>query len=243
MSEPVHPILLVTPVWNDSSRLEIYGSTLAAAFAEAMLPIDWIIADDGSGTAESERLMALRDRFASVYPNVRLHLATAHHGKGSTVRAAWDLNPDAGWLAFVDADGSLNAADLISLIRRALEADQSVIGIRKRTAVTEVIESPWRSIFHHGFLIAARLILGLRCDDPQCGAKIIKAADYRPISQQLREHGFAFDSELLATLQRKHAGWIEMPVTWVEKTGAKIRPLIDSWSMLAALIRVRIRLG
>jgi hypothetical protein len=203
------------------------------------LPIRWVIADDGSGEEEHARLRALRDRFAEVFPGVELHLAVRHAGKGSIVREAWTLAPGAEWLAFVDADGSVGARDFLALINRAVTSGMSVIGIRKRTATTHIEESLIRGLAHRGFLLAARLILGLRCPDPQCGAKVIKAPDYRAVSGQLVEDGFAFDSELLAALAHHGAVWSEVPVTWIEKKGAKVKLWRDTWLMFASLLRIR----
>jgi len=239
MPAPPLPILLVTPVWNDSSRLADFGAALAAALAASPLPIRWLIADDGSQAAEHARLDALQASFARVFPHVAVHFANAHRGKGSIVREAWALAPDAEWLAFVDADGSVSPEGMLELISAALACGTSVLGIRQRTATTRVVESFWRGLAHRGFLLAARLLLGLRCADPQCGAKVLHAAAYRRIAPGLTENGLAFDSELLLGLMRDGASWREIPVNWIQKNGGKVHPLRDAWGMLAALLRVR----
>lgn len=242
---PANPkeILLVTPVWNDSARLAVFGRSLARSLAECRLPIRWIIADDGSADGEHARLEELQAGFRTVFPGVSLHFADAHRGKGSVVREAWALAPGADWLAFVDADGSVTADDMLDLIARAVSAGESVLGIRKRTDTTLLVESPWRGIAHRGFLLAARWILGLRCEDPQCGAKVLRGEDYRRIAHRLVEDGLAFDSELLATLTRNGSTWREIPVNWTEKKGGKVKPLRDAWGMLRALLRIRGRGG
>jgi hypothetical protein len=239
MPDAPKEILLVTPVWEDSTRLAEYGKDLAAELAASPLPIRWVIADDGSGEEEHAKLRILRDCFAEVFPGVELHFAVRHVGKGRIVRETWTLAPGAEWLAFVDADGSVGARDFIALINRAVTSGISVLGIRKRTATTHIEESLIRGLAHRGFLLAARLILGLRCLDPQCGAKVIKAADYRAVAKQLVENGFAFDSELLAALAHHGAAWSEVPVTWIEKKGAKVKLRRDAWRMFAALLRIR----
>lgn len=241
MPESPGQILLVTPVWNDSERLETFGAELARVLAESPLPIRWIIADDGSTRDAPGRLAALRDRFAEAFPRVEVHFADAHHGKGSVVREAWALVPDAALLAFVDADGSVTAEEMLGLIEKAVAAGQSVIAVRKRTATTQVVESPWRGIAHRGFLVAARLLLGLRCADVQCGAKVFHGEEYRRIAPRLVEKGLAFDSELLFALERNGAKWIETPVNWVEKKGGKVKPMRDGWRMLRALCEIRMR--
>jgi glycosyltransferase involved in cell wall biosynthesis len=241
MPESPPEILLVTPVWNDSSRLAVFGKTLARALAVSSLPIRWVIADDGSTGDEAALLTALRNEFAGVFPHVELHFAAHHHGKGSVVREAWALAPDAAWLAFVDADGSVTAEEMLELIQKAIAAGKSALGVRKRTATTTIVESPWRGIAHRGFLLAAHVLLDLQCEDVQCGAKVIKGDDYRRVAHRLCENGLAFDSELLSTLKWSGADWIEVPVNWTEKKGGKVKPLRDGWGMLAALLRIRSR--
>jgi hypothetical protein len=242
MTETPVQILLVTPVWNDSTRLSRYGGELAAALAASPLPIRWVIADDGSETVEHGRLIALRDRFAAVFPHIGVHFAASHRGKGAVIREAWTLEPDAEWLAFVDADGSVPAGDMLRLIARAVECGRSVIGIRKRTEATRIVESPWRGFLHRGFILTTHMLLGLKCEDPQCGGKVLHGGQYRRVAPLLREDGWAFDSELLAALHRDGSDWLEIPINWEEKKGGKVKPLRDAWLMLAALFRIRRRL-
>ena len=243
MSEAAPEILLVTPVWNDSSRLDAYGTELAAALAAADLPVRWVIADDGSDVSEVTPLTRLRGMFAEVYPDVHLHFARHHRGKGSVVREAWALEPRAEWLAFVDADGSVNAADMLGLLRAAREEGMSVLAVRERTETTRIEESFFRGLAHRMFLWTARILLGLKARDPQCGAKVLRGEDVRAVAPVLVENGLAFDSELLAHLARQGTRWREIPVNWVEKKGGKVHPFRDAWGMLAALLRVRSRLG
>lgn len=235
-----HPqIVLVTPVWNDAARLAAYGPSLAAALADSPLAVRWIIADDGSGPREEKLLNHLRDTLAEVFPHVETHFATQHLGKGAVVREAWALAPDADWLAFVDADGSVSGEEMAGLVHRAVASGVSVLGIRKRTATTQVEESLHRALVHRGYLLTVRFLLGLHCEDPQCGAKVIKADDYRRIARHLVENGLAFDSELLAALAHGGALWSEVPVNWVEKKGGKIKVLRDACRMFSALLTIR----
>lgn len=241
MSVPPEEILLVTPVWNDSVRLAGFGAALAMALAESPLPIRWVIADDGSDAGEHQPLQALTADFTKIFPQVSLHLAARHEGKGAIVREAWALSPDAAWLAFVDADGSVSPEEMLRLVATAANSGSSVLGIRKRTATTQLVESSWRGLFHRGFLIVVRVVLGLSCEDPQCGAKVLQGASYRRIAGELCENGLAFDSELLFSLKRDGTTWREVPVNWIEKAGGKVKPLRDAWGMLAALWRIRSR--
>lgn len=235
-------IILVTPVWNDSKRLAAYGGELARELAKRDSTIHWVIADDGSNPGEPPRLQEQLEDYRLIYPHVSLHLASHHNGKGSVIREAWALSPDAGWLAFADADGSVNAPDMLDLIADAVRAGESTIGVRKTTETTRVQEGFMRGIRHRGFLLAVRLLLGFRTEDTQCGAKVIRGDDYRAIAPRLVELGWAFDAEMLAELHTAGHTWREQPVNWVEKGASRIRPWMDSITMLISLIRIRRRL-
>lgn len=234
-------VLLVTPVWRDADRLARFGTQLAHTLADTAHHVEWVIADDGSEKEERTKLRELLEQLTATHPNTYIHFADIHRGKGAVVRETWSLHPEADWLAFVDADGSLAPKELIRMINTAIKSNQSVMGIRKRTATTDVSLSLPRAIAHRLFILAVKILVGVRCEDPQCGAKILKASDFRAVAPSLEEPGLAFDAELLAALKAQGASWTELPVSWVEKDGGKVRPIRDAWGMLAALWKVRIR--
>lgn len=232
-------IHVVVPVWNDSARLSKFGPQLVRECAATGLPIRLVIADDGSDASEAPRLQELCRSFSAVWPGCSVHWVGKHRGKGGVLRDAWSYAQDASWLAFVDADGSTSAGDFIGLVQHALNQGCSVLGVRRRTADTVVRESWIRGLTHRGFLTIARLLLGLNASDPQCGAKVFKAEDYRKIEMDLQEDGLAFDCEILIRMQERGCRWIEMPVSWFEAKGGKVRLLRDAPRMLAALFRIR----
>jgi dolichyl-phosphate beta-glucosyltransferase len=235
--------ILVTPVWKDSVRLRAFGRELSHELAQRSSDVKWIIADDGSGFGEKEALQRLCRDFEMIYPEVRVHFVEKHYGKGSVVRAGWALEPEADFYAFVDADGSVSAGEMLDLIDKAKAAGRSTIAIRKNTETTTVDEDFWRKLRHYGFLTACRRIVGVNSEDTQCGAKVIKGDDYRAIAENLQENGLAFDAELLAELSAAGFSWNEVPVNWARKGGSRVHALKDAVDMLVALFRIRKNLG
>jgi dolichyl-phosphate beta-glucosyltransferase len=238
---PSSVIALVVPVWKDSARLAVFGPKLARELAARSLPVRWIIADDGSGPDERRHLEALCAELAIIYPAVEVHGADRHRGKGAVVREAWALAPDAEWLAFADADGSVAAGEMLDLIERAVADRLSTFAVRVNTATTRVESGIRRELLHHAYLLVARLVLGLRSADLQCGAKVLAGDAYRKVAHLLREEGWAFDSELLSALRRHGFDWQEIPVNWTAQGGGKVRPIRDGLRMIAALHRIRAR--
>ena len=235
-------IVLVTPVWNDATRLSAYGPDLAAALATSGLPLHWVVADDGSAPAEIPRLERLIHGWQTTFPTISLHAAATHHGKGAVIRDAWNRHPQARWLAFVDADGSVSATEMIRLLRSAIARGRPVIGVRRRTDTTTVRESTWRGLVHLAYLQLAQLLLGIESSDIQCGAKVIDGPTYRNLAPDLRENGLAFDSELLAHLAATGIPWDEIPLNWEQRDGGNVTVRHDALHMATALWRIRKRL-
>ncbi len=242
-ASPAKPdsVALIVPVWNDAARFAGYGPELAAEMAASPLDVRLVIADDGSEESDRAALAALRDRLAGIFPRVEIHWAASHRGKGAVVREAWDQAPDAGWLAFADADGSVNARDMMALVHRAVKDGRSTLAARVNTATTRVESSFGREFMHHSYLMFARWWLGLRSQDLQCGAKVIRGDDYRRVAPLLREEGWAFDSEMLLAMHRRNMDWQEIPVNWTSQAGGKISPVRDAFRMFNALRRIRRR--
>ncbi|MEJ6701642.1 MAG: hypothetical protein QNL01_11850, partial [Akkermansiaceae bacterium] len=67
---PIHgggKILLVTPVWKDATRLAVFGAELAETLANSDHDVDWLIADDGSGSEQKAELKALQAKLEVVF--------------------------------------------------------------------------------------------------------------------------------------------------------------------------------
>ena len=238
--------LLVTPVWNDSVRLEHFGVELAKALAVSGLNITWVIADDGSDTEEVEQLERLKEKFSQIYSDVLLHLHPERSFKGGAIYQSWQQFPDADYYAFVDADGAVSADELMRLLNCACSSknlDMSFVAVRQFSGPLAVDRSLLRKATFHLFRTLVRGIVGLKWMDTQCGAKVISGRSYRAVSERLVEDGFVFDVELLATLQ--HGAWpiTELPIMWQEIPGSKLRLWRDLWFMTGGLMRIRRRLN
>ena len=238
--------LLVTPVWNDSVRLEHFGIELAKVLAVSDLNITWVIADDGSDTEEVEQLERLKEKFSQIYSDVLLHLHPERSFKGGAIYQSWQQFPDADYYAFVDADGAVSADELMRLLNCACSSknlDMSFVAVRQFSGPLAVDRSLLRKATFHLFRTLVRGIVGLKWMDTQCGAKVISGRSYRAVSERLVEDGFVFDVELLATLQ--HGAWpiTELPIMWQEIPGSKLRLWRDLWFMTGGLMRIRRRLN
>ena len=238
--------ILVTPVWNDSARLECFGLALAKALAASGLNLTWVIADDGSDFGEIEQLERLKEKFSQIYSDLVLHAHPERSRKGGAIYQSWQQYPEADYYAFVDADGAVRAEELMRLLNSALDSgnpDMSFVAVRQSSGPLAVERSLLRQVSFHLFRMMVRGIVGLKCADTQCGAKVISARSYRAVSEHLMEGGFVFDVELLATLRQGAWPVTELAIAWQEVSGSKLKLWKDIWTISAGLIRIRRRLN
>jgi len=238
-------IVLVTPVWNDSSRLEGFGLELAKTLADSGLKVSWVIADDGSEAAEKEKLAQLCVQFGQIYSDVMLHSYEERSRKGGAIDQSWQAFPEADYYAFVDADGAIAAATMRDLLKHAVDSDrsgESFVAVRELSGQMDVRRTFFRRLTSYLFREMVRTFVGLKLEDTQCGAKVISGKAYRVIESELEERGYVFDVELLAALSRGAWPVREVPIAWREVSGSKLCLWRDIWSMLAGLLRIRKRL-
>lgn len=241
---PVAPAcLLVIPCWREVRRLPRFLPALCAAVQASGLAVEIQPADDGSPPAEADATAAyietLRPRFAALRPLVRLE---PHGGKGAAILRGWAEAPaGTAWLAFVDADGSVPAADTVRLIGAALArgpADAVVAADRRHHdpthPVTRLRRRAWISAV---FAWWSRWRLRHDAHDPQCGCKIVPAALVR--SRTWAERGYGLDLELLVAARQAGLPVVNLPVAWHEMPASRLR-LKDLFSMLQTIERLRI---
>ncbi len=236
---------LVIPCYQESGRIGPFLQELCGVTRE-LGGVTLRVVEDGSDAAEVERMRGILAPLVSRHVHLLDPLfLPGNLGKGGAVYSGWDLETEADWLAFVDADGSCSAAEVENLIRRARaqpdEARTALFASRMDQFSGQVRRQWKRRLIGRVFGLLVSTVLGIRIHDSQCGLKLLPRAAYRRISPALRIHGFAFDVELLAALHDAGIPVEEVPITWHETPGGHVHLLRDSLRMARDVWRVRQR--
>lgn len=233
---------LVIPCFRESKRLRPFLEELCSELKH--LPsVSILVVDDGSGDAEQTATRVLVDEFRARHPFVNEMLALQQNvGKGGAVYAGWAAHEGEEWLMFVDADGSISAAEVARMIRLSRAEGiatrgyfASRITMLGRTVQRVVHRDIMGQVFH--WIVNALLALGAH--DTQCGCKLIPRAEFERARPALSLTGYAFDLELLLALKGAGCDVVEVPVDWHETPGGKIRLIRDSLRMLKDVFRLR----
>src|SRR5687767_5575305 len=103
--------LLVVPCYRERERLPQFLPELCRALRD-MPGVRIRVVDDGSGPAQQAWLKAYVDELRREHPQLEpAQLNAVNQGKGGAVYSGWERPAGAEFLAFVDADGAVPAAE------------------------------------------------------------------------------------------------------------------------------------
>ncbi|WP_182526405.1 glycosyltransferase [Nocardioides dongkuii] len=227
------------PAFNEEARLPRTLRALArhvASCQDVTGRVEVIVVDNASTDATREVALAADS------PAMPVRVVTCVvPGKGAAVRAGIAATT-ADVIGFMDADGATQMEAIDEAWRRlALGADVA-IGSRAVAGSDTASRHSWvRDRGARAYrACTARLVPGVA--DTQCGFKLVRGDLGRAVFAELRSHGFSFDVELLARLQRRGARIDEFPVVWVDVPGSTFDPVRHGAQSFAGLAVIGWRL-
>lgn len=239
-----HEVLLVIPCFRESGRLGPFLEELC----QKLSLLDGVrvrVVEDGSGAEEEKLMAALVAKFREKYPFIMpVHHLDQNVGKGGAIYAGWSLEEEARWLAFVDADGSCGADEVIRMIRLARSEDapaRAYFASRVKMLGTRIHRLWYRHVMGRIYATLVETMLHSPAYDTQCGLKLVPRQAFAQIREKLVLRGYAFDVELMVALQCAGTDVVEVPISWHEVPGGKINLVREPWRMLRDVLRVRAR--
>jgi dolichyl-phosphate beta-glucosyltransferase len=231
---------VVIPAWNEAARISPTIEAIAALRANGWPIFGVIVADDGStdGTARVTHAVAAR---LNLPVNVR---SLTHAGKAWAVRdgmlyAARTLPVE--YLLMLDADNEISV-DQVAAVRWS--SDPRTVYIARRVGETGgrsgVRPAPFRRLMSLGMRTLARLLLGLRYPDTQCGFKLFPAPLVPAIFGGMRSRSWVFDAELLVIARSLGLPVVQVPVVWQPRGTSRV-PASAAFSSVVALVGIAVR--
>ena len=176
-----------------------------------------LVVDDGS--ADGTGTVA-REAGAEV---LRL---SENRGKGAALRAGLEkiLETPATHVAFLDADGQHDPADLPGLLEAARAGERFVIG--SRMADPDVIPAYRYRTNEIGSRILTRMT-GLDIDDAQSGYRVVATEVLRRL--RLNARGYSIETEMLLKAAPFLRRFAHVPVRAIYGGPSHYRPFRDTW--------------
>ncbi|MBO0709218.1 MAG: glycosyltransferase family 2 protein [Candidatus Dormibacteraeota bacterium] len=230
---PLEGLSLVLPVHNEAVNLPFILQRAAEALPKLAGQVELVVVDDGSTDGSGE---LARARAAELGLDLRVVTHRVKSGYGITVadglRAA-----RMPWVAFTDADGQFDIADVARLAARSDQAD--LIGGWR----IERQDARMRSVVSGTFNVLLFLLYGLRVRDVDCALKLIRGEFLRSI--ELENRSALLNAELY--LKARMGRWrvVQVPVPHYprragRRSGARPKAILRA---IKELIWFRVRLA
>ncbi len=217
--------IVVVPCYNEEKRLK-EREFLPLLEREG---VELLFVDDGSSDGTKQLVQTIQR-----HGGARVHVLLLPHngGKAEAVRQgmlrALELGADV--VAYMDADASTPASEMLRLLEVMSERDVDVVmGARVQMLGNDVRRHRWRHYLGRVFATTASLMLHLPVYDTQCGAKVFR--DTPSLRASVRDpfhSSWVFDVELLGRLitgdvRLERERFVEIPLAeWYDVAGSKL---------------------
>lgn len=227
-------VSVVIPAYNEERRIPATLRRLHTYLAEQAYTWEIIVVSNGSTDRTAE---AVTECGRSI-PNVAL-IQIQEKGKG--IASKTGALQSRGEVVFLcDADLSM-PADGLDRILEAARAVDIAAGSREAPGAQRFQEPWYRHLMGRVFNLLVQLLAVSGVEDTQAGFKAFRrpAADQLFGQQTLK--GFGFDVELLYLARKYGYSALEVPIDWYFDADTRVRPGIDTLSMLGELVQIRVR--
>jgi len=229
-------VSLVIPAYNEENRIGSSLATIKKYIAQKDYRAEVIVVDDGS---KDDTLAVAK---ASLDGCSR-HLIIGYHenrGKGYALKQGI-ANATGRYIVFMDADLSTPIDQLDKLLPILQEGYDVVIGTRKNAHADVRKRQPFfREFLGKGFTLLSNVLLVKGISDITCGFKGFSKEAGQDIFRRQLIADWSFDAEILFIAQRLGYTIREMPVTWYDAAGTKVRLMKDIVGSLNGILRIRI---
>lgn len=227
---------IIIPAYNEEARLgrmlDQYLPFFNARYAEGY---EILVVVNGS----CDRTEDVVREYACAHKPVGVLVDPRPIGKGGAVMLGF-AQAQGRLVGFVDADGATPPEAFQELVEHIGTAG-AIIASRwlpgARISPRQPLE---RRLASRLFNALVRLMFGLRISDTQCGAKLLTREAVQAILPHIGITQWAFDVDILFQLRRTGFAIIEIPTTWHDVSGSRLRVGKASLDMFVAMVRLRL---
>jgi len=230
-------LLLLIPAYNEEERIgpvlrrycEYFRSHYSGRF-------ELVVVLNGC----RDNTLGVVEAAAAEFPEIRALEYVNPIGKGGALIEGLKLAETADLIGYVDADGATAPDAFLDLVRHCKEVDCAIGSRWLPGAVIQQTQSLKRRIFSRCFHMLVEFLFHMHIQDTQCGAKVMRRGAVESVHSALRIADVAFDINLLYSLKKNGFTIREIPTTWTDQIGTKIRLNKGAIGILLSVVRLRL---
>ncbi len=230
---------IVIPAYNEAQRIESTLVAINAFLKKTGVSAEIIVVNDGSTDTTVDTVR----QYQKSIPNLSLVDYGSNEGKGFAIKSGI-IQSRGEYILFTDADNSTPIEELVALHHELENGEFDVaIGSRFLPQSNIVIkQSTYRVALGRigNLLIRAFLLSNIR--DTQCGFKLFTHEAAQHIFDLQKVRRFGFDMEALVIGKNLGYKIKEVPVSWLNSTDSRVRPIRDAVRTLIELMYIKFNL-
>ena len=234
--ELLNSISVVIPAFNEERRIRATLDKVITYLESNKYDYEIIVVNDGS----TDGTRKIIEDVASKCDQLKTIHHARNHGKGLAVLAGV-LAAHKELILFTDADLSVPIGEIEKAKALVRDGFDIVIGSRRLPGAKVLNQPLGRAVMRTLLNWVFRWMVIRDLTDSQCGFKCFRRRVAHDLFRDLRTSGFGFDIELLYLAKKRGYTIAEIPVTWQYHRGSKVRPILDSITILRNLLCVRCR--
>jgi len=232
----INELSVFFPAYNEEANIERTVTQAAEILPGVAKKWEIIVVDDGSTDKTGE----IVEKLVEKSKNIKSITHTPNRGYGAALKSGL-YNAQYEWIAFTDADGQFDFAEISKLLAKQKEAKADlVIGYYLKRAVPL-----YRICGSKLWELIVLLIFGLKARDIDCGFKLIRRQVIEQIPKLEAERGPFISSELLIKAKKTGFKIVQIGVTHYprkagQETGASCKVVISG---IKELVKLRKKLN
>ncbi len=230
---------IVIPAYNEQNRIAKTLNAIENYVQQKNTKAEILVVSDGSDDNTNEVVEELSARI----PNLKLLSYPKNRGKGFAVKTGIK-NSHGRYILITDADNSTPIEEYEKLLKTLKQTDSQIaIGSRYlKDSDIQIKQPKYRILLGRlgNRLIQFFLLEGIQ--DTQCGFKLFENKCAKEIFAMQKIHRFGFDMEALVIAKTLGYKVIEVPVSWLNSEGSRVRPIKDGLITLKDLIYIKLNL-
>ncbi len=234
---PVNGFSLVVPFYNEEEVLESTLEKIHQFLPTLGRPYELILGDDGS----KDRSSTIATAFASKHPETTVLLRNdRNRGRGSILTKAFSL-VKMPIVAYIDADLEISLRHLPTLLKHLDNPKIQIVTGTKLRAPQPLNRARHRQLASIVFNFLIHQLLHSPVSDHQCGLKGFQRAAIQTILKDVREEGWAWDTEVLLLAQKKGFCVEEFTVELESRRRSKVPFFRTIWMFSRKILEFRKR--